>query len=361
MVKNTGVTKSGLKYIQKMIDNAIDEEKELNRICISHIGDFWSKELTTIDDNDYTVNEVFAYQRWDKLTAIPKRFQLQCIPLAPALNLSNVDNVQEVLRTSARNIPEQNDGQGNDINKFGSIKGMGVLRVSDEIELEHMKIKFDFRLKPATTSQNANSQGINNDVVIEYKIISCRPEQVQRLKLNNDDEGDDIDPIQSSDIFPGFSQNGGITVWMKKAKPKHTYKIIRKKTIILNTMPAVIEEKPNDNGFRLITSQVARRSCVETFKYGKGRNKNYPRYVKQQNTEGEFNLVENTEGIFQKGKNLYLYIRAYYLDPQYTGAQFVPLGTGAEPSPVDCRITEILYYRDGQNYTSDRAVAQVNP
>lgn len=32
MVKNTGVTKSGLKYIQKMIDNAIDEEKRIKSI-----------------------------------------------------------------------------------------------------------------------------------------------------------------------------------------------------------------------------------------------------------------------------------------------------------------------------------------
>lgn len=361
MVKRTGITKSGLAYVKAMIDNAVDEEKELNRICISHLGDFWSKELKTIDDGVFEVNEIFAYQRWAKLNAIPKRFQLQCIPVAPALLVENSDDIEDVLHQSARHIPEQNDGQGTDINKFGSTKGMGTMRISEEIELETMVIKFDFRLKPVTTSQEANSQGINQDVVIEYKIISCRPEQVQRKAISADDEGDDIDPIQSSDIFPGFSQNGGITVFMKKAKPKHSYKIVRQKTIILNTQAAMIEEKPNDNGYRIITSQVARKSCQEKFRYGKGRKKNYPMFVKQQDAEGDFTLVENADGIFQKGKNLYLYIRCYYLDPQYTANQFIPIGTGSEPSPVDCRITEILYYRDGQPYTSSRSIAQVNP
>lgn len=344
MVKNTGITKSGLKYIKKMIDGAIDEEEPLHRYAKSILGNFQSIDLPIADEMGST--QTFAYQKWDVVTATPKRIHLQEIPIALALQGANPE---QIIVAEARNILP--DGG----NKFGSASAIGIARISEEIEIEAMKIKFDFRLKPATTDATSLARGPNYDVVIEYKIVSIDPEKLQW----QGSQGSQIDPVKISDVFPGLSQNGGITVYMKDQKPKHDYTIVRSKTIILNSAAGLLDEKPNNNGYHIVTTQVSRKSCVETFKYGKGRKKTYPWEITVVAGNGTMTKSPNNDGIYQDGKNLYLYYRAYYLDQQYNGNTFVPLGTGENPSPVQARITSIIYYRDGTPYTNDQAIANV--
>lgn len=353
MVKRTGITRSGLKYVEKMIDNAINEEQVTHRYCTAHMGDFHSTELTIPDEDD--TKQQFAYQRWDPLTAVPRRFKLQIIPAVANLD-PTYDDLEGALNPNARNV--------NSIpaNAFGTAENIGEMRIGETIELSACKIKMDFRLKPLTTNQTVSESGINFDVVIEYKIISVDPNKINQEDSTGGqiDQGAKYDPLQCSDIFVGLSQNGGITKYMKTNKPKHDYTVVRERTIILNSPYGLIEEKPNDNGFRVVTTQVARKSCVETFKYGQGRKKTYPWKVKAVEPDNTLTDQINLEGEIQQGKNMYLYVRAYFLDPQYNAQQaFEPLGVN-DTSPVQCRITEICYYRDDDEFNTSQAIANVN-